>query len=98
MTLTRLAVGLEPLNALDAAHRAPRSPGKTRREIGSPAESATHRLIELNKELRNAPIAPGKVKSRDKKGVWLERIAGKLTAAKNCGIYRTFPLAKNGSK
>jgi hypothetical protein len=25
MMLTRLAVGLEPLNALDAAHRSPRS-------------------------------------------------------------------------
>src|SRR5437870_11678158 len=35
MMLTRLAVGLEPLNALDAAHRSPRSVSG----IGSPADS-----------------------------------------------------------
>src|SRR5207237_3391432 len=37
MMLTRLAVGLEPLNALDAAHRSPRSkPLLARSEFGSP--------------------------------------------------------------
>src|SRR5207245_11661685 len=35
MMLTRLAVGLEPLNALDAAHRSPRSVSG----IGFPADS-----------------------------------------------------------
>src|SRR5437660_3732365 len=43
--LTRLAVGLEPLNALDAAHRSPRS------GVGSPAKPGTRRLIKRNKEL-----------------------------------------------
>jgi hypothetical protein len=36
MMLTRLAVGLEPLNALDAAHRSPQSVFG----IGSPADPA----------------------------------------------------------
>src|SRR5882724_4852315 len=36
MMLTRLAVGLEPLNALDAAHRSPRSVSG----IGSPVDPA----------------------------------------------------------
>jgi len=59
MTLTRLAVGLEPLNALDAAHRAPRSAGqKPVAETGSPAGSATHRSIELNKELAQCSNRP----------------------------------------
>src|SRR5438067_10638515 len=45
MMLTRLAVGLEPLNALDAAHRSPRS------VVGSPVKPATRRVIKRNKEL-----------------------------------------------
>src|SRR5947207_8105559 len=45
MLLTRLAVGLEPLNALDAAHRSPRS------VVGSPVKLGTRRLIKRNKEL-----------------------------------------------
>jgi hypothetical protein len=51
MMLTRLAVGLEPLNALDAAHRAPRSVPLSRPEFGSPVGSATRRSIKRNKEL-----------------------------------------------
>jgi hypothetical protein len=51
MMLTRLAVGLEPLNALDAAHRSPRSFRHFPDEIGSPVKPATRRLIERNKEL-----------------------------------------------
>ncbi|PYK08593.1 MAG: hypothetical protein DME61_09455 [Verrucomicrobia bacterium] len=51
MMLTRLAVGLEPLNALDAAHRWPRSAPLLRTELGSPVGPATRRSIERNKEL-----------------------------------------------
>jgi hypothetical protein len=49
--LTRLAVGLEPLNALDAAHRSPRSAPLSRTEFGSPVGPATRRSIKRNKEL-----------------------------------------------
>jgi hypothetical protein len=52
MMLTRLAVGLEPLNAPDAAHRSPRSLPHSRMEVGFPAEPATRRSIKRNKELR----------------------------------------------
>jgi hypothetical protein len=57
MMLTRLAVGLEPLNALDAAHRSPRSVSG----IGSPAnpalagslsETKNYRKFESGSELR----------------------------------------------
>src|SRR5439155_10010599 len=41
MMPTRLAVGLEPLNALDAAHRSPRSAPHSRAEFGSPVGLAT---------------------------------------------------------
>jgi hypothetical protein len=51
MMLTRLAVGLEPLNALDAAHRSPRSAPHSRTEFGSPVGPATRRSIKRNKEL-----------------------------------------------
>ncbi|PYI59253.1 MAG: hypothetical protein DME31_07655 [Verrucomicrobia bacterium] len=51
MMLTRLAVGLEPLNALDAAHRSPRSNSLSRAEFGSPVGPATRRSIKRNKEL-----------------------------------------------
>jgi hypothetical protein len=51
MMLTRLAVGLEPLNAPDAAHRSPRSAPLLRTEFGSPVGPATHRSIKRNKEL-----------------------------------------------
>src|SRR5439155_20841288 len=52
MMLTRLPVGLEPLNALDAAHRSPRSaPLLARSEFGSPVGPATRRSIKRNKEL-----------------------------------------------
>jgi hypothetical protein len=51
MMPTRLAVGLEPLNALDAAHRSPRSNSLSRAEFGSPVGSATRRSIKRNKEL-----------------------------------------------
>src|SRR6266478_8042022 len=52
MLLTRLAVGLEPLNAPDAAHRSPRSaPLLARSEFGSPVGPATRRSIKRNKEL-----------------------------------------------
>jgi hypothetical protein len=50
MLLTRLAVGLEPLNALDAAHRSPRSAPGSVAEVGSPVEPATRRSIKRNKE------------------------------------------------
>lgn len=53
MMLTRLAVGLEPLNALDAAHRSPRSIPHSRTEVGFPAGPATRRSIKRNKELAN---------------------------------------------
>src|SRR5207249_4502345 len=52
MMQTRLAVGLEPSNALDAAHRSPRSaPLLARSEFGSPVGPATRRSIKRNKEL-----------------------------------------------
>src|SRR6266516_1155167 len=51
MMLTRLAVGLEPLNAPDAAHRSPRSAPHSRSEFGSPIGAATRRSIKRNKEL-----------------------------------------------
>jgi hypothetical protein len=51
MMLTRLAVGLEPLNAPDAAHRSPRSVRFSRTKFGFPVESATRRSIKRNKEL-----------------------------------------------
>jgi len=51
MMLTRLAVGLEPLNALDAAHRSPRSLPHSRTEVGSPAGPVTRQPIKRNKEL-----------------------------------------------
>src|SRR6266478_3878049 len=55
MLLTRLAVGLEPLNAPDAAHRSPRSaPLLARSEFGSPVGPATRRSIKRNKELTEA--------------------------------------------
>jgi hypothetical protein len=54
MMLTRLAVGLEPLNTLDAAHRSPRFARNSRAEVGFPVEPATHRLIKRNKELAEA--------------------------------------------
>src|SRR5207247_4195870 len=47
MVLTRLAVGLEPLHAPDAAHRWPRSaPLLARSECGSPVGPATRRSIK----------------------------------------------------
>ena len=52
MMLTRLAVGLEPLNALDAAHRSPQSALHfAKQTFGSPAGPATRRPIKRNKEL-----------------------------------------------
>ena len=52
MLLTRLAVGVEPLNAFDAAHRSPRSaPASGWAEFGSPVRPATRRPIKRNKEL-----------------------------------------------
>ena len=50
MMLTRLAVGLEPLNALDAAHRSPRSARFLCAKIGFPVGPATRRSIKRNKE------------------------------------------------
>src|SRR5438132_5443827 len=51
MMPTELAVGLEPLNALDAAHRSPRSVPHLWIEVCSPAGSTTRRSIKRNKEL-----------------------------------------------
>src|SRR2546423_1456202 len=51
MMLTRLAVGLEPLNAPDAAHRSPRSVRNFRTEFGFPAGLTTGQSIKRNKEL-----------------------------------------------
>src|SRR5438874_9940124 len=51
MLLTRLAVGLEPLNALDAAHHSPRFDPPSWTELGFPVGSATRRSIKRNKEL-----------------------------------------------
>jgi hypothetical protein len=60
--LTRLAVGLEPLNALDAAHRSPRSARFLRAKIGFPVGPATRRPIKRNKEL--SKYFPGLLKSK----------------------------------
>jgi hypothetical protein len=49
--VARLAVGLEPLNALDAAHRSPRSARFLRAKIGFTVGPATRRPIKRNKEL-----------------------------------------------
>src|SRR5947207_12885294 len=51
MTLTRLAVGLEPSNALDAAHRSPRSIPPQRNEGWVPRWTRTRESIKQNKEL-----------------------------------------------
>jgi hypothetical protein len=59
MKLTRLAVGLEPLNAPGVAHRAP--PSVSPRALGPPLTRIS-RAIKQNKELRNPPSAPGQVK------------------------------------
>jgi len=48
MMPTRLAVGLEPLNALDAAHRSPRSVFHS--ELVPPLTRSS-RIIKRNKEL-----------------------------------------------
>src|SRR3989440_6365288 len=53
MMLTRLAVGLEPLNTLDAAHRSPRSVFG----IGSPAVPALARPLSETKNCRNVQMA-----------------------------------------
>src|SRR5437588_10885476 len=53
MMLTRLAVGLEPLNTLDAAHRSPRSVFG----IGSPADPALARPLSETKNCRNVQMA-----------------------------------------
>jgi len=50
MMLTRLAVGLEPLNALDAAHRSPRSSRLGGTELVPPLTRSS-RIIKRNKEL-----------------------------------------------
>ena len=50
MLLTRLAVGLVPLNAPDAAHHSPRSARFVRAKFGFPAGPATRRSIKRNKE------------------------------------------------
>src|SRR5213595_4065410 len=52
MMLTRLAVGLEPLNAPDAAHRSPRSIPLSRIEFGSPVGTATRRPLSETKNWR----------------------------------------------
>jgi hypothetical protein len=52
MMLTRLAVGLEPLNALDAAHRSPRSVPHLRTEVGFPAEPALASSLSETKNWR----------------------------------------------
>ena len=51
MTLTRLAVGLEPSNAPDAAHRSPRSISPKRNEGWVPRWTRTRESIKQNKEL-----------------------------------------------
>jgi len=50
MMLTRLAVGLEPLNTPDAAHRSPRSSRHGETELGPPL-TRSGRIIKRNKEL-----------------------------------------------
>src|SRR5262249_6643803 len=70
MVLTRLAVGLEPLNALDAVHRSPQSaPQTAKQRFGSPVGSATHRSIKRNKELAdtfNLFAAPSSVNASNR--------------------------------
>jgi len=53
MMLTRLAVGLEPLNTLDAAHRSPRSVSG----IGFPAGPALAGPLSETKNCRNVQLA-----------------------------------------
>ena len=53
MMPTRLAVGLEPLNALDAAHRSPRSLPLSRKRNWFPRYARISRAIKQNKELSN---------------------------------------------
>src|SRR5438067_6942542 len=58
MTLTRLAVGLEPLNALDAAHRSPRSiPAVAGLEFGSPAGPAPAEPLSRTKNWQDIPAS-----------------------------------------
>src|SRR4030095_9268145 len=54
MMLTRLAVGLEPLNALDAAHRSPRSGAHLRTEWVPPLDRQLADPLSENKELAKA--------------------------------------------
>ena len=56
MMLTRLAVGLEPLNALDAAHRSPRSSRRGGTEIGFPADPALAESLSETKNCRNVQM------------------------------------------
>src|SRR5437773_8783498 len=54
MVLTRLAVGLEPLNALDAAHRSPRSAALSRaRNLGPPLDRPLADPLSETKNWRN---------------------------------------------
>jgi hypothetical protein len=53
MMPTRLAVGLEPLNAPDAAHRSPRFRPPQWMEFGSPVGTATRRPLSETKNWRN---------------------------------------------
>ena len=58
MTLTRLAVGLEPLNALDVAHIVRPDPSaRARTKVGSPAGPALAAPLSRTKNCRNALIA-----------------------------------------
>src|SRR5436305_5575178 len=59
MMLTRLAVGLEPLNALDAAHRSPRSISG----IGSPADSIQSNHLAKQRTGGNLKSVAGYVNS-----------------------------------
>src|SRR5213593_2566401 len=54
MMLTRLAVGLEPLNALDAAHRSPRSaPLSSARSLVPPLDRPLADPLSETKNCRN---------------------------------------------
>src|SRR5436305_8475229 len=53
MLLTRLAVGLEPLNALDAAHRSPRSAPLLARSLVPPLDRLLADSLSETKNWRN---------------------------------------------
>ena len=72
MTLTRLAVGLEPLNALDVAHIVRPDPSARANESWVPRWPRTRGTIKQNKELPERSDRLTKKSSRRRNSTRLE--------------------------